>query len=525
MMKLSQMKVSRRLDLGFGVLLLQLALIVAIGVHLMGEVNTRLNSISNVNNVETQLAVALHASLYEQSLVTRDLLLAPDRATRNLFSERLKDEIVNYQNIEKKLDVMFNSLEETADIEKATMAQVITLSTSAAPILKKLIELVDADDMTGARRLQVDSLSAKQALRRTKLNELTKLEERLNKVASEDATSFYVTAKHSMIMLGGLALTLGIALALAISRGLVGQLGGEPAYATDIANRIATGNLSGEIRVGSKQASLLGAIKSMSGNLKVIVSEVRSGTDAMVTATSEIATGNFDLSARTEQQAGALEETAAAIEELTAAIRKNAEHTAQASQLANSASGIAENAGQAITRMINTMNAIDSSSKQIVNIINVIDTISFQTNILALNAAVEAARAGEQGRGFAVVASEVRSLAQRSTAAAREIKTLIEESVTNVNNGYQLVQQTGGTMDGVVESIRKVSEVVAEITAAGRDQASGIQQIADAIVQMDQTTQQNAALVEQAAAAASTLQDQARRLQQSVSVFLLKPQA
>ncbi|EJM98215.1 methyl-accepting chemotaxis protein [Herbaspirillum sp. YR522] len=522
-MTLSKMKVVHRLNLGFGVLLVLLVLVIAIGINRMAEVNNRLNSISNVNNVEARLAVALHASLYEQSLAVRDLLLAPDATTRKPITERLKKELARYQSIEKELDTMFATLEETADVEKAAMAQVKSLTTSAAPLLKTLTELADADDIAGLRQLLDNGLTAKQAQRRSALGELAALEDRLNNIASGEASTFYDTARVTMLILGGIALAIGIALALVISRGVVGQLGGEPAYATDIANRIARGDLGSQIEVAGRQASLLQAIKSMNGNLKDIVSEVRTGSDAIAVATDEIATGNLDLSARTEQQAGSLEETAAAIEELTSTVRQNADKSVHAGELARSASDIAENAGQAMQRLVTTMTAINASSKEIVNIINVIDGISFQTNILALNAAVEAARAGEQGRGFAVVAAEVRSLAQRSTAAAQEIKSLIEQSVNNVDSGYQLMQQTGSTMDGVVESIRKVSDVVADITAAGREQASGIQQINDAIVQMDQTTQQNAALVEQAAAAATTLKGQAQRLQQAVSVFSLAP--
>jgi len=520
-MKLSHMKVSHRLNLGFGALLLLLMLIIGIGIKLMGDINTRLNSISNVNNTEARLAVAMHTSLYEQSLATRDLLLAQNGATRKAANDRIKQEVVSYQRIEKELDSMFSTLEETTDIEKASMAQVKQLSVSTIPRLEKLIELASAEDMDGVRQLLDDGLSSLQAQRRAKLGELVALEDRLNDTASTEATAFYHNARYAKIAIGSIALVIGIALGFVISRGLVGQLGGEPAYASAVANRIAAGDLSSAIEVHGKQGSLLQAIKAMNDNLRAIIREVRTSSDTIATAASEIVMGNADLSVRTEQQAGSLEETSAAIEELTSTVRQNADSAAQASQLAKSASETAEHAGVAMQRMVTNMNAIDSSSKQIVNIINVIDSISFQTNILALNAAVEAARAGEQGRGFAVVASEVRSLAQRSAGAAKEIKSLIEESVTNVDNGYQLMQETGSTMDGVIESIRKVSDVVAEMTSAGREQASGIQQISEAIVQIDQTTQQNAALVEQAAAAANTLKDQAQRLQQAVSVFSL----
>lgn len=251
------------------------------------------------------------------------------------------------------------------------------------------------------------------------------------------------------------------------------------------------------------------------------VSEVRTGTDAMATASGQIASGNQDLSSRTEQQASSLEETASSMEELTSTVKQNADNARQANVLAVSASEVAVKGGAVVSQVVDTMSSINASSKKIVDIIGVIDGIAFQTNILALNAAVEAARAGEQGRGFAVVASEVRSLAQRSASAAKEIKTLIGDSVDKVNIGTSLVDQAGSTMNEIVESIKRVTDIMGEITAASQEQTSGIEQINQAIMQMDNVTQQNAALVEEAAAAAESLQDQAGNLTQVVSVFKL----
>uniref|UniRef100_UPI003B3A691B methyl-accepting chemotaxis protein n=3 Tax=Herbaspirillum TaxID=963 RepID=UPI003B3A691B len=257
----------------------------------------------------------------------------------------------------------------------------------------------------------------------------------------------------------------------------------------------------------------------MNDSLRGIVANVRTGTDTISTASAEIAAGNLDLSGRTEQQASSLEETASAMEELISTVRQNADNARQASQLAQSASSVAEQGGGVVSQVVDTMGAINASSRKIVDIISVIDGIAFQTNILALNAAVEAARAGEQGRGFAVVASEVRSLAQRSASAAKEIKELINDSVEKVGDGSRLVEQAGVTMQEVVSSVRHVTDIVAEISAASAEQTSGIEQINLAITQMDQVTQQNAALVEQAAAAAASMQNQAGRLAQMVSVF------
>ncbi|MBV8621989.1 MAG: HAMP domain-containing protein, partial [Herbaspirillum sp.] len=296
-------------------------------------------------------------------------------------------------------------------------------------------------------------------------------------------------------------------------------------HAVGVARRVAEGDLSTQVEVTSRDETgeLMAALKLMNENLRNIVGRVRQGTDTIHHAAGEIASGNLDLSARTEQQAGSLEETASAMEELTTTVRQNADNARQATQLASTASGIAVQGGSVVHQVVDTMADINASSRQIVDIIAVIDGIAFQTNILALNAAVEAARAGEQGRGFAVVASEVRSLAQRSASAAREIKTLIHDSVGKIENGSTLVQQAGSTMEDVVASVQRVNTIIAEISRASQEQSTGLEEINRAITQMDESTQQNAALVEQAAAAAQAMRDQAVQLQEAVGVFKLAP--
>jgi methyl-accepting chemotaxis protein len=331
---------------------------------------------------------------------------------------------------------------------------------------------------------------------------------------------------HDLAVAGALLGVIGIGLTvgnLLIVRNIERSIGGEPEQAAELARRIADGNLDVDVatRPGD-QSSLLYAMKVMRDNLAGIVSRVRTSTDTIATASNEIAAGNLDLSSRTEQQASSLEETAASMEELTSTVKQTADNARHANELALSASQIAQQGGSVVGQVIGTMEAINASSKKIVDIISVIDGIAFQTNILALNAAVEAARAGEQGRGFAVVASEVRNLAQRSAAAAKEIKGLIGDSVEKVDAGGRLVGEAGTTMGSIVESVERVAGIIGEIMSATREQTNGIGEINTAINQMDQVTQQNAALVEEAAAASESMQHQAAELAQVVSVFRLR---
>ena len=335
----------------------------------------------------------------------------------------------------------------------------------------------------------------------------------------EQIATQYADGRNLTVALGAAAILIGAIFAFLITRSITGPI----REAVRVAETVSAGDLTSNIVVSStdETGKLMAALKAMNDSLVGIVGQVRSGTDTIGTASSEIAGGNLDLSSRTEEQASSLEETASSMEELTSTVKFNADNARQANQLAIAASQVATQGGAVVSEVVATMGSINDSSRKIVDIISVIDGIAFQTNILALNAAVEAARAGEQGRGFAVVASEVRNLAQRFAAAAKEIKTLIGDSVEKVDAGSRLVDQAGKTMSEVVASISRVTSIMNEITTASDEQRDGIEQVNRAITQMDAVTQQNAALVEQAAAAAASMQDQAARLSEVVGVFKL----
>lgn len=351
------------------------------------------------------------------------------------------------------------------------------------------------------------------------VRDLAGFQEKIFENSKKQVDAIYEAGRNLLIVLGIIATALGVILAFFLTRSITKPLD----YAVNVARIVASGDLRSQIVVDSKDETgqLLQALKDMNDSLVNSVSQVRTGIDTIATAANEIASGNLDLSSRTEEQASSLEETASSMEELTSTVKQNADNARQANQLAVTASSVAVKGGAVVSQVVDTMDGINASAKKIVDIIGVIDGIAFQTNILALNAAVEAARAGEQGRGFAVVASEVRSLAQRSAAAAKEIKTLIDDSVSKADTGSRLVAEAGTTMVEVVDSVRHVTDIMSEIMAASQEQSAGIEQVNQAISQMDQVTQQNAALVEEAAAAAESLNEQAGRLAQAVSVFKL----
>jgi methyl-accepting chemotaxis protein len=347
------------------------------------------------------------------------------------------------------------------------------------------------------------------------------IEQQLKRVetSGQESKSAYLFARNLMLGLAAAALLLTLFISVTISRSIVRPL----RAAVTIARRVADGDLTAEISVRStdETGALMQSLKDMNDSLISTIKELRHGSDTIAVATREIASGNADLSSRTESQASSLEQTASSMEELTATVRQNADNARQANQLVIAASTFAVKGGGVVGQVVDTMSSIKESSSKIVDIISVIDSIAFQTNILALNAAVEAARAGEQGRGFAVVASEVRSLAQRSASAAKEIKLLIADTVGKVDTGSQLVDDAGQTMQQIVSSVKQVTGIMSEITAASQEQSAGITEVNQAIAQMDQMTQQNSALVEQAAAAAESLQDQAVALTRAVAIFRL----
>ena len=453
------------------------------------------------------------SSLYAQGLqmgqALRNVTLSPsnkkghinfDEASRE-FDNTLKDAIVHAK---------FN-----AEIQKL-LEEVRALRSGQQTIQAKVLSHVQSSQADAIEMINAEETPAWRSIK-GKLIEASQIANRSTIAAKKEAISFTNFRITLTFMLMVSATVIGIVL----SFWLVVSITKPVNEAVQVANRVAMGDLTNKIEVKSKDemGKLMQALKNMNDNLLKIVNQVRSGADTIATASAQIAAGNMDLSSRTEQQASSLEETASSMEELTSTVRQNGDNANQANQLAISASDIAVRGGAIVSEVVEMMGTINESSKKMADIINVIDGIAFQTNILALNAAVEAARAVEQGRGFAVVATEVRNLAQRSASAAREIKLLINDSVSKVEQGGKLVNQAGETMAEIVNSIHRVTDIMTEINAATREQVEGIEQVNQAVSQMDQVTQQNSTLVEESAAAAESMQEQAANLVQVVSVF------
>ena len=521
-MTIQNLKVRTRLSLGFGAMVVLVVGVASVGMLNMTQIEQRLEDIVNVNNVESAQVLAMRSTVMDRMVALRNLALMTDAADKKQESERIDIQARKYSEAESRLAAMFSSVADTSPEEKAGLARIRESGQAALPIIERAAKAGMANETENATKILIGELRPVQRKWVESLNELAALEEKRNAQAVAEAIKGYVQARNMMLAISALAMLIAALAGYLITRSLTRQLGGEPDEAAAVASRIAAGDLATEIplRAGDS-SSMLFAMKTMRDDLAGIVSKVRSGTDTIATASGQIASGNLDLSSRTEQQASSLEETASSMEELTATVKQNADNARQAKQLAVTASNVASEGGTVVAQVVETMGAIDASSRKIVDIISVIDGIAFQTNILALNAAVEAARAGEQGRGFAVVATEVRSLAQKSAAAAREIKALIGDSVEKVETGGRLVAQAGATMQDVVASVQRVTDIMAEISAASHEQSAGIEQVNQAIAQMDQVTQQNAALVEEAAAAAGSMQDQAASLSRVVSIFRL----
>jgi methyl-accepting chemotaxis protein len=454
--------------------------------------------------------VMTYSAIARTSMIAR----SSDDTLATVFAKPIADSVTNTTAIVKDVEARL-----TTDEEKEAFQSIVTLRKKYQDAKVEVMNARKAGDAAAAARIYSEKFEPGAQAYSDKVLGLLKIQRK-----AIDDTAKAIAAAHDrstrlVVLLSVLAAALGGVGAWLITRSITAPL----SAAVGVAETVAAGDLGTQFSSypADEVGDLMRSLQSMNGSLSNVVSEVQQGTSAITTASSEIAAGNLDLSSRTEQQASSLEETAASMEELTSTVRQNADNASQANTLAQAASEVAVRGGAIVGRVVDTMSSIDASARKIVDIIGVIDGIAFQTNILALNAAVEAARAGEQGRGFAVVASEVRNLAQRSAGAAKEIKALIGDSMTQVNAGTTLVQQAGATMDDVVSSVARVTDMMAEITSASHEQRLGIDQVNEAIAQMDQVTQQNAALVEEAAAAAASMQEQAARLAQAAGGFRL----
>ena len=514
-MNASKMKLSTRLGLGFGAVLLLLAVVSGVGIFKLNTVKSGVDLIVDYRIPNVHAASEIIDANYQLALLARDALLSKDPQQVRKDIEQipvLREQI-------KKSTALLESLLTTAE-GRRLFALLGAARGKYAPLLDEFARLINTNQGEQAYQLQETRINAAHADYIAAANALINYLNDRAKKDGEDAASEVSTATWTILGVSAAAILLALAIALLIIRKLGAQLGGEPDYAADVVKSIAGGDLSRTVVLKpGDEASLLAAMNDMRQHLKSTISKISESVETINNASQEIAAGNSDLSQRTEEQASSLEETASSIEQLTATVKQNADNAAQASQLAHGASEIAVRGGDSVSHVVHTMNGINEASHKIVDIISVIDGIAFQTNILALNAAVEAARAGEQGRGFAVVAGEVRSLAQRSAAAAKEIKSLINDSVGRVEEGSRQVEEAGQTMAQLVTSVKQVSEIIADISNASMEQSAGIEQVNQAIAQMDQVTQQNAALVEESAAAAESLEDQAHALAQAIAVF------
>ncbi len=514
-MKFFNLNIGARLGFGFSSVLLLMALMMTIGLKGMSSIHARINKIVDVNVVQMDLLQEMSESVHIVSKEMGALVLAKDEKDIEKISQLIEE-------ARKKYDAAFSKLEtkqqKTAD--KELLQLVLDAQNMARAENNAVVELARKNlDEDASDRLIKKAEPLNQTWQDA-LDESIALQRRENANDAIVAAATYNDTMETILMVSIVSLITGIAIAIWITRSISRPI----RRAMLVAQTVSAGDLTSKIDITftDETGKLLEALREMNDSLTRIVTQIRGGTEAIATASGQIATGNLDLSARTEEQASSLEEIASSMEELTSTVQQNADNARRANQLALASSTIAAKGVAVMSQVVDTMRFIQSSANRISDIIGVIDGIAFQTNILALNAAVEAARAGEQGKGFAVVAGEVRNLAQRSSVAAKDIRDLIIDSVEKINEGSQLVDGAGQTMDEIVKSAKQVNEIMDEIASASSEQSSGIHQVNQALSEMDQVTQQNAALVEEAAAAAESLREQAANLAAIVSIFKLE---
>ncbi|MGX9787089.1 methyl-accepting chemotaxis protein [Janthinobacterium lividum] len=511
---MKNLKIGVRLGGGFAAVLLLLTSLTVVGIVQMQSASKETDALVNVKVRNERLIGEWTKVIEVNAARTAAAWKVSDPEHQKQFEQEMAVSSARATEIQNDI----GKSELSAD-EQALYQEVLSTRKAYTEVRKNVFKAKNAGDLELGKRLYEGDMAVKRDVYLASLKKLELLEAKLLDETAAQIRSRYENGRMLLISLGVVAILLGIACAYWITRSITRPI----TRAVEVAEAVSAGDLTSHIVVESRDETgqLMHALKNMNDKLVSIVGQVRAGTESISTASSEIAAGNLDLSSRTEEQASSLEETASSMEELTSTVKLNADNARSANQLAIDASQIASKGGVVVSEVVSTMGSINDSSRKIVDIISVIDAIAFQTNILALNAAVEAARAGEQGRGFAVVASEVRNLAQRSSAAAKEIKGLIDDSVQKVEAGSQLVDKAGRTMDEIVQSISHVTQIMNQITDASDEQRAGIEQVNQAIGQMDQVTQQNAALVEEAAAAAESMQEQAAKLADVVGLFKL----
>ena len=510
------MSIGFRIMIGFLSIVVLMAALGTFAVFQLKRVQGTFEDIAANGMVAIAQLGTIRSAAQKQAVLIRDITSYEDMSIQKMAIKALKEADAEIAEASAGLQ------KQTASFDapfQQLLKEIGQIQAALRPIQQEAISAVQDMNVDEAKDKVYKQLRPKQAELDAMLGEAR------SSLAKSARTSVETSSElvNKLVLVLAACTALGAALATAVGLWLTRSIKGPIVQAVKVAQTVATGDLTSHIEVKSSDETgqMMQALKDMNEQLAQTVARVRSGADAIATASAQIASGNLDLSERTEQQASSLEETAASMEELTSTVKQNADNARQADQLAQSASEVAVKGGAVVAQVVDTMGSINASSKKIVDIIGVIDGIAFQTNILALNAAVEAARAGEQGRGFAVVASEVRSLAQRSADAAKEVKALIGDSVHKVETGSAQVAQAGRTMAQIVASIRRVTDIMAEIAAASNEQTLGIEQVNQAIAQMDSVTQQNAALVEQASAAADSMREQANGLVQLVSTFKL----
>ena len=511
---MKNLKIGVRLGGGFAAVLLLLLSLTVVGIVQMQSASKETDALVNVKVRNERLIGEWTKVIEVNAARTAAAWKVSDPAHQKQFETEMAASSARATEIQNDI-----GKSELNAQEQALYQEVLSTRKAYTEVRKEVFKAKNAGDLELGKRLYEGDMAVKRDIYLASLKKLELLEAGLLDETAAQIRSRYENGRLLLISLGVAAILLGIACAYWITRSITRPI----TRAVEVAEAVSAGDLTSHIVVDSRDETgqLMHALKNMNDKLVSIVGQVRAGTESIGTASSQIAAGNLDLSSRTEEQASSLEETASSMEELTSTVKLNADNARSANQLAIDASQIASKGGVVVSEVVSTMGSINDSSRKIVDIISVIDAIAFQTNILALNAAVEAARAGEQGRGFAVVASEVRNLAQRSAAAAKEIKCLIDDSVEKVEAGSQLVDKAGRTMDEIVQSISHVTQIMNQITDASEEQRAGIEQVNQAVGQMDQVTQQNAALVEEAAAAAESMQEQAAKLADVVGLFKL----